>query len=119
NAPGDQVFTPIFTALSSLQTDINAGNAGAISNNDLQLIDTATNLVNQTRASVGSKVDQLTSITQNLQSATTNFQQELSNLQGADMATLVTNLQVAQNVYQASLISVSKAFQYSLADFIQ
>jgi flagellar hook-associated protein 3 FlgL len=119
NTPGDQIFTPIFTALASLQTDINAGNASAISNNDLQLIDTASNEVNQTRASIGSKVDQLTSVQQSLQTASANYQNELSNIQDADMATLVTNLQVAQNVYQASLISVSKAFQYSLTNFIQ
>jgi len=119
NTPGDTIFTPIFTALASLQTDVSSGNASAISNNDLQLIDNASNNVLQTRASFGAKVDQVNSILQSLQTSSANFQSELSNIQDADMATLVTNLQVAQNVYQASLISVSKAFQYSLADFIQ
>lgn len=119
NTPGDQIFTPIFTALASLQNDINSANSSAISNTDLGLIDTASNTVNQVQASVGSQIDQLNSITQSLQTAQTNYQTEVGNIQNADLASLVTNLQIAQNVYQASLISVSKAFQYSLADFIQ
>lgn len=118
NTPGDQIFTPIFTALASLQTDITAGNSSAISNTDLGLIDTASNTVNQVQAQVGSQIDQISSITDSLQTAQTNYQQQLSNVQDANIATLVTNLQVAQNVYQASLEAVSKTFQYSLADFI-
>lgn len=119
NTPGDQIFTPIFTALASLQNDITSGNSSAISNTDLGLIDTASDTVNQTQAKVGSQIDQIESITQSLQTAQTNYQGELGNIQDANIATLVTNLQVAQNVYQASLLAVSKTFQYSLADFIQ
>jgi flagellin-like hook-associated protein FlgL len=47
-------------------------------------------------------------------------QQQTSNLQGADLAQVVVNLQAAQNAYQLTLASTARIFSgTSLLDFLK
>jgi len=118
NTPGSQVFAPIFTALQSLQTDITSGNTSNISTVDIGNFDAANNTLDQVRANIGSTLDQITNIASNLSTATGDLQNQLSSVQDVDIATVYTQLQTDQNVYQASLEATAETFKYSLADFI-
>ena len=117
NQPGDAAFSPAFTALKTLQTDLSAGNVSAISN-DIGQIDTSLSTFSAAQATIGAKTDTVTAVQSNLQRAQISYQDSVSNIEDVDLATAYVQLQSAQNVYQASLATTAKAFQYSLADFL-
>jgi flagellar hook-associated protein 3 FlgL len=55
---------------------------------------------------------------QNTTNAST-MQQNLSNVEDADMAQVLMNLQAQETTYQAALAAAAKAIQPSLAAFLQ
>ena len=118
NTPGSTIFAPIFSALQSLKTDITSGNASQISNVDIGNFDTANANLNQVRANIGSNIDQLNDVSSRLSTATGDLQNQLSSVQDVDIATVYTQMQTDQNVYQASLEATAQTFKYSLSDFI-
>lgn len=126
NTPGNTIFDPIFTALSNLQQDLQT--AGGTSpaptsaitalSNDLTSIDSASTTVSTTSAEVGAKIDLLQSQTTQLTSQSTQYSSSLSNIEDVDLATAYVQLQASQNTYQAALDATSKAYQYSLVDYM-
>ena len=117
NTPGPTAFGPAFTALQSLKTDLAAGNATAVSG-DIGKVDIALSALNSASATAGAKANQATAATQNLTRAQSDYQTSISNIEDVDLAQAYVQLQSATNVYQASLSTVAKASQYSLADFL-
>ncbi len=117
NTPGSTAFGPAFTALQSLKTDLAAGNTTAVSG-DIGKVDTALSALNGAAATAGAKANQATAATQNLTRAQSDYQTGISNIEDVDLAQAYVQLQSATNVYQASLSTVAKASQYSLADFL-
>ena len=117
NTVGSAAFGPAFTALQTLKTDLAAGNSAAVSG-DIGTIDTALSALNTASATAGAKANQATAATQNLTRAQSDYQSSISGIEGVDLASAAVQLQADQNVYQASLEATSKAFQYSLADFL-
>jgi flagellar hook-associated protein 3 FlgL len=118
NVPGDQVFASAFTALTQLATDMTSNDSSAISNTDLPAVQASLSDVTQTRAGLGVTIDQLNDTVTRLNTVQTTYTGNLSNIQDVDIATVYAQLQVAQNVYQSSLVATSKAMQYSLADYL-
>lgn len=117
NTPGSTAFGPAFTALQSLKTDLAAGDATAVSG-DIGKVDTALSALSDASATAGAKANQATAATQNLTRAQSDYQTGISNIEDVDLAQAYVQLQSATNVYQASLSTVAKASQYSLADFL-
>ena len=117
NTPGSTAFGPAFTALQTLKTDLASGNVTAISA-DIAGADTALSAVSTARATIGSKINEVTAVTQRLTRSQTNYSDAVSSIEDVDLATAYVQLQSATNVYQASLSTTAKAFQYSLADFL-
>jgi flagellar hook-associated protein 3 FlgL len=118
NTPGNQIFAPIFSALTALQTDITSGNATNISNTDIGNLQAANSNVTQIQAGIGTNVDEISSITSRLGTASDDLQNQLSSIQDVNIATVYTQMQNDQNVYQASLEATAEAFKYSLADYV-
>jgi flagellar hook-associated protein 3 FlgL len=118
STPGSTIFSPIFSALQSLQTDITSGNISNISNVDIGMVDTANSSLNQVRANLGSSIDQLQNVTANLSTAFAELQNQKASVQDVNIATVYTQLQTDQNVYQASLEATAQTYKYSLADYI-
>ncbi len=117
NTPGPQAFGPAFNALQSLKTDLAAGDATAVSG-DIGKVDTALSALNTASATAGAKANQASAATQNLTRAQSDYQTSISNIEDVDLAQAYVQLQSATNVYQASLSTVAKASQYSLADYL-
>jgi len=117
NTPGSVAFGPAFTALQSLKADLTAGNVTAISA-DIAQTDTALSAISTARATTGAKLNEVTAVTQRLTRSQTEYSDAVSKIEDVDLATAYVQLQSAQNVYQASLSTTAKAFQYSLADFL-
>ena len=120
NVAGSAVFgTPgndLFTTLTQLSSAIHGGqDLTALS----AQLNTQTQQVQTAQATVGatfSRVD--TAKNQNTTNATT-MQQNLSNVEDADMAQVLMNLQAQETSYQAALAAAAKAIQPSLAAFLQ
>lgn len=117
NTPGSTAFGPAFTALKSLKTDLAAGNVTAISA-DIAGADAALTAVSTARATTGAKIVEVDAVTQRLSRSAVEYNDAISKIENVDLATAFVQLQSAQNVYQASLSTTAKAFQYSLADFL-
>ncbi|HTD50600.1 MAG TPA: flagellar hook-associated protein FlgL, partial [Acidimicrobiia bacterium] len=120
NVTGEAVFgTPgndIFTTLTQLSNAIHGGQPLTALSAQLN---TQTQQVETVQATVGataSRVD--TQKNQNTTNATT-MQQNLSNVEDADMAQVLMNLQTQEATYQAALAAAAKAIQPSLAAFLQ
>ena len=120
NVNGDAVFgTPgsdLFTTLSQISDAIHANQPldalSAQLKTQLQRVETAQATVGATGARVANtKV-------QNTTNAST-MQQNLSNVEDADMAQVLMNLQVQETTYQSALAAAAKAIQPSLAAFLQ
>jgi flagellar hook-associated protein 3 FlgL len=118
NVTADEVFAPQFSALSQLQTDITNGDYSAISNTDLAAIDSGLSTLSNVQAQVGTTIDQVQRTASSLTTTQANYQTSLANLEDCDIATVYTQLQSAQNVYQASLVATADAMKYSLAQYI-
>ena len=121
--PGGTVFGPTFTVLQSLKqhlTDAAAGVPGAQAavSGDIAQVDTGLAAINAAQASVGANGSQVDAVKQQLTRAQTGYQDAISNIEDVDLATAYVQLQSAQNIYQASLSTTAKAFQYSLADYL-
>ncbi len=114
---GSTAFGPAFIALKSLKTDLAAGNVAAISA-DIAGADKALAAVSTARATTGAKIVEVDAVTQRLTRSAGEYNDAVSKIEDVDLATAFVQLQSAQNVYQASLSTTAKAFQYSLADFL-
>lgn len=117
NTPGSTAFGPAFAALKTLKADLTAGNVTAVSA-DIAGTDTALSAISTARATTGAKLNEVDSVTQRLARSQGEYNDAVSKIEDVDLATAYVQLQSAQNVYQASLSTTAKAFQYSLADFL-
>ena len=123
SAVGSAVFGPAFAALQSLKqhlSDAAAGTAGALGSisGDITQVDAGLTAISAAQANIGAKGSQVDSVKQQLTRAQTGYQDSISSIEGVDLATAYVQLQSAQNIYQASLSTTAKAFQYSLADYL-
>lgn len=117
NTVGSSTFGPAFAALQNLKTHLAAGNPAAISS-DIGAVDTALSALNTASASAGVKANQATAATQQLSRAQGDTQSAISDIENVDLAQAYVQFQSATNIYQASLSTTAKAFQYSLADYL-
>jgi flagellar hook-associated protein 3 FlgL len=120
NVNGDAVFgTPgndIFTTLTQLSDAIHGNQSLTALSAQLN---TQTQQVETAQASVGATYSRVDSTkAQNTTNATT-MTQGLSNVEDADMAQVLMNLQAQETTYQAALAAAAKAIQPSLAAFLQ
>ncbi|MDR3710890.1 MAG: flagellar hook-associated protein FlgL [Capsulimonadaceae bacterium] len=118
NESGQTIFAPIFSALESLKADIRNGDYNSISTNDIGAVDAGLQGVLNARAQIGTKLNQISDTSDRIQSSQVHLQDQLSSLEDTDLATTYTQLQLSQNVYQASLASTAKALQHSLIDYL-
>ncbi len=71
------------------------------------------------RADIGSKTNRIELSQDRLGDIETNITGLLGKTEDADMAIVITNLQMEENVYQASLSAGSRLIQPSLIDYIR
>lgn len=123
SAIGSAVFGPTFAALQSLKqhlSDAAAGTAGALGSvsSDITQVDAGLTAINAAQATIGAKSSEVNTVRQQLAQAQGEYESAVSNIEDVDLASAYVQLQSAQNIYQASLSTTAKAFQYSLADYL-
>ena len=117
NAVGSAAFGPAFSALKQLQSDLAKGDVAAVSQ-DIGQVGGALSTTSAAQAALGARLDEVTTVKQRLTRAQGEYQDAVSNIEDVDLSQAYVQLQSAQNIYQASLVTTSKAFQYSLADYL-
>jgi len=112
------LFDQIFSALTSFRQALGNNDTSAIQNS-IQTISDSLDALSNTRAQVGARMNQVTAA----QGQVTNLQfvltQQQSNLQDANVAQSITDLNSATLVRQSSLAALAKVLPGSLFNYLQ
>jgi flagellar hook-associated protein 3 FlgL len=107
----------IFDTLSNLSTALKSNDTTGVEGS-LENIDGNINNVLALRADLGARINRMTAISEQLDSTSTNLQQNLSDTQDADIAKTIIDFQNQENVYKAALSVGAQIIQPSLVDFM-
>jgi flagellar hook-associated protein 3 FlgL len=119
NVTGDTVATPLLAAIRQAAIDLRAGGTPAnLSTVDIKALDSASDGILTTRASVGARTNRLTAATDRLQQLEQAQTQQLSDVEDADIAQTMTDYSTQAAVYQAALKSGANLIQPSLMNFL-
>lgn len=124
NVTGDRLFdvvggtSQLLEVMDNLKTALENGDHQAVSSM-IADIDKQLENVLSVRAEVGAKSNRLDLIQNRLQSDNYNFTALLSKNEDADLAQVITNLKMDENVYRASLAAGARIIQPSLIDFLR
>lgn len=108
----------MFQVLKSLQEGLAAGDKDKISK-ALEGIDQRMSNFLEVRADVGAKTNRIELAQNRLGDINLNLQTLQAKVEDADMAQVITNLKMDENVYQSSLSAGSKLIQPTLLDFLR
>ncbi len=117
NIPGSAIFLPLFEKIDALLQAINSGNSSAIQG---ALSDMAPALAEITKARVQLGVDlrRLEDVTIDHETQQLNIETRRGNIEDADMAKAITELNQIQSALKASLTAQASVQQYNLFDFL-
>lgn len=88
-------------------------------NQDLGLIQERLDSITQERAVIGAKVNRLDLQETRLENTRINYEELLSKNQDADLAEVIMQLKMQENVYRASLAAGARIIMPSLVDFLR
>lgn len=114
---GDAVFQPVLDALAQLKTDLQTGNA--VQQTTITQIQSALDNLLAYRSQVGARANRLDQAKTSQESLVTSNQALLSQLEDADMPSVITELTKRQTTYQATLAVTAKVMQTSLIDYLR
>ncbi|MGB9809100.1 MAG: flagellin, partial [Caldanaerobacter sp.] len=124
NVPGSRLFdvaggtSRLLEMMDNLKSALENGNNQSVSSM-IADIDKQLENVLSVRAEVGAKSNRIDLIQNRLQNDNYNFTALLSKNEDADMAQVITNLKMDENVYRASLAAGARIIQPSLIDFLR
>ncbi len=122
--PGNQVFgSPgdhdnLFKVFKELMAHLGASDHEKISN-VIGKLDSRFNQMLATRSEIGAKTNQTDLASQRLEDINLDLQRLKSKNEDADLAEVITNLKMNENIYQASLSAGARLIQPSLLDFLR
>lgn len=108
----------LFHTLDDLEFHMGNGNYSAIGDK-IAGIDKWLDSTNTARSEVGARVNRLEFTKARLEGNNTNFTALLSQTEDADMAQLISDFKVQENVYRASLAAGARVIQPTLIDFMR
>jgi len=108
----------IYQLLEKTASDLETGNQAEM-NRDLEALQERLNGIVKERAIVGAKVNRLDLQENRLESTQINYEELLSMNQDADMAEVIMQLKMQENVYRASLAAGARIIMPSLVDFLR
>lgn len=119
NVTGDTVVSPILAAIRQAAIDLRVGGTpGNLGTSDLKALDTATASLSESQAVVGATQNRMTSALSRLQQLQVAQNQQLSDVQDADMAQTMLDFSTQSAVYQAALKAGATIIQPSLMNFL-
>jgi len=119
NLNAQDVFKENIETINQLYEDLKAGEGGDKISSYTTKIQTGMNRNTGARAEIGAKINRLNLITNRIDDDLLNAKKLNSQNEDIDLAELVTNLKMSENVYRASLSSAARVIQPSLVDFLK
>lgn len=114
----DPGYPGIYQLLGKIAADLESGNQTEMDLDLGMLQDKLDGLIKE-RAVIGAKVNRLDLQEARMESTSINYKVLLSNNQDADMAEVIMQLKMQENVYRASLAAGARIIQPSLVDFLR
>jgi flagellar hook-associated protein 3 FlgL len=111
-------MTTLFSHLEALKSDIQSGSTANISKTDLANIRSDINSVSQTNGAVGVTLDRVSQLTSENTTRLNDLTTTISNTDDANVAQAASQLQLAQNTYQAALSASSIGLNLGLVNFM-
>lgn len=130
NVTGNEFFGPavtagqedtsdnVFNVISQAVEALNSGDSSKVSDL-LAKVDSRMSTMLEKRSEVGARMNRIELITSRLEDNNINLQTVQSKAEDADMAEVITNLKMEENVYQASLSAGAQIIRPSLVDFLR
>ncbi|HVQ93262.1 MAG TPA: flagellar hook-associated protein FlgL [Mycobacteriales bacterium] len=109
--------TQLFAVLAQVSTDLRTNPAAL--GNDLDLIDTASKLLQSQLSDVGARYNQLVQLGQAGTERTDQLRASLSDVEDVDLPKAIMELQLQQVAYQVALGAAARVIQPSLQDFLR
>lgn len=122
DANGPEAFgtgdTQLFTVLQNISDSIRSGDTDAL-NDNLQKLDSASDLMKNTLSDVGARYNRVTQMKQSAQDRLLSITSQLSDVEDIDLPKTIMDMQLQQTSYQAALAASAKVIQPSLIDFLR
>ena len=122
NLTGTEVFGPPGADLFAVMADIAdhlRNNPAALTATDLDAIDGAFLRIQNSLATIGSRYHQIEIMQSRMESNQIDGRNQLSEVEGVDLAESTVELQMAEVSYQAALAATAKAITPTLVDFLR
>lgn len=110
--------TDFFGVMDNLIDCVEGGNVDGISDVMIGQLDNWMNTLLKCRAQVGALQQRYQSASYRMTSNNTNYTELWTNSVGVDLAEVITNYQMASNVYEASLAALARIIQPTLLNFL-
>jgi len=118
NTLGQDVFVDIFKAMEKLETALKNDDQDTLSSS-LTDIDNSLNIILKYRSQIGARMNRMESTRNRLDVNSTDYQELLSNTEDVDIAEVIMNLKMEENIYRASLATGARIILPNLADFLR
>jgi len=116
--PGEAAFSQVFPAAAALQAALESGDHDAV-RATLSQLDAALDQLLAAQAELGARASRVETIQARMEEFQVQLRELLSVREDADMAEVVMNLRLQENVYQAALAAGARLIQPSLVDFLR
>jgi flagellar hook-associated protein 3 FlgL len=103
NVAGGQLFTAAYTALSNLKSDLESGNASAISSTDLNAVSSASSAFSNANGSVGATTDRVESLTAFNTQRITELTSSVSGIKNVNIASKASSLSLMDYLSSTNL----------------
>lgn len=114
---GDEVFGKIFEIVEGIEADL-LGNDPVSLSEKLSDLDDAINILLKFRSQVGARVNRLEATKTRLENNQIDYTALLSKTEDVDIAQVIMDLKMEENVYRASLAVGARIIQPTLVDFL-
>lgn len=125
NMPGYRAFVTsdnppidILGTLNDLKTALEANDKGGI-NNAVDNLENAMDHLSEVRAEIGARINRLETAKEYLSKLKLDLIEYKSKVEDADIADVITQLAIQQNVLEMSRASAARVLQQSLLDFLR
>lgn len=115
----NQKDTDFFGVVDNLVDCVLGGHVDGISDTMLSQLDTWLNNLLKCRAQVGALQSRYQTASYRMTSNNTNYTSVYTSTVGVDLAEVITNYEMASNIYEASLAAISRIMTPTLLDFLR
>jgi flagellar hook-associated protein 3 FlgL len=117
NIPGSSIFLPIFGAIDTLLQAIDSGDSAAMGSALLNIAPAMSN-ISKARVQLGVDLQTLENVKTDHDTQRLNVEARRGNVENADMAKAITDMNQIQSALKAALTAQSTLQQYNLFDFL-